>query len=89
MFLVQFFNHRRSCVRRQGEVTWFNEQKGFGFITSDEGLELFVHYTEISRDGFQTLKPGERVSFEVSDPDRAPKAVNVRISGENIYGHLI
>jgi len=66
-------------VRREGEVTWFNEQKGFGFITGDDGLELFVHYTEIVRDGFQTLETGERVTYTVADEDVGPKAVDVQL----------
>ncbi|WP_147820474.1 cold-shock protein [Salidesulfovibrio onnuriiensis] len=76
-------------MRTEGEVTWFNERKGFGFIKGDDGLELFVHYTEITRDGFQTLDPGERVSYEVSDADRGPKAVEVRVVGEKTHGSFI
>ena len=64
-------------MRRQGVVTWFNEQKGFGFIDSD-GLDVFVHYAEIVRDGFQTLTPGEAVSFTLTDEDIGPKALDVR-----------
>ena len=64
-------------MRKEGVVTWFNEQKGFGFIESD-GLDVFVHYTEIVRDGFQTLAPGERVTFALSGEDAGPKALDVR-----------
>jgi CspA family cold shock protein len=66
-------------VRREGEVTWFNDQKGFGFITGDDGLDLFVNYTEIVRDGFQTLEAGERVTFDVTDEEIGPKAIDVRL----------
>jgi len=66
-------------VRREGEVTWFNEKKGFGFILGDDGLDIFVHYTEIVRDGFQTLEPGERVVYSVSDEENGPKAVDVHL----------
>ena len=66
-------------MRREGEVTWFNDQKGFGFITGDDGLDLFVHYTEIVRDGFQTLEAGERVSYTVSDEEIGAKAVDVHL----------
>ena len=69
-------------MRREGEVSWFNEQKGFGFITGDDGVEIFVHYTEIMRDGFQTLDSGERVSYEVTDEEIGPKAVEVRLLGD-------
>lgn len=66
-------------MRINGEVSWFNDQKGFGFITAEDGLDVFVHYTEIVRDGFQTLEPGEKVSFEVADKDTGPKALDVRL----------
>jgi CspA family cold shock protein len=66
-------------VRREGEVTWFNDQKGFGFITGDDGMDVFVHYTEIVRDGFQTLETGERVTYGVTDEEVGPKAVDVRL----------
>ena len=66
-------------MRREGEVTWFNDQKGFGFITGDDGMDVFVHYTEIVRDGFQTLEAGERVTYDVTDEEVGPKAVEVRL----------
>ena len=66
-------------MRREGEVSWFNEQKGFGFITGEDGTDVFVHYTEVVRDGFQTLETGEKVTFEVTDEDVGPKAVDVRL----------
>lgn len=69
-------------MRREGEVTWFNEQKGFGFITGDDGVDVFVHYTEIIREGFQTLEPGERVIYDVTDEDIGPKAVDVRLKSD-------
>ncbi|HPQ60742.1 MAG TPA: cold-shock protein, partial [Syntrophales bacterium] len=49
----------------QGTVKWFNEAKGFGFITSDEGKDVFVHYSAIQGDGFKVLHENQRVSFEV------------------------
>ncbi len=76
-------------MRAEGEVTWFNERKGFGFIKGDDGLELFVHYTEITRDGFQTLEPGQRVSYEVTDKDRGPRAVEVQVVGETTHGTFL
>ncbi|MBI9078707.1 MAG: cold shock domain-containing protein [Pseudodesulfovibrio sp.] len=70
-------------MRREGEVTWFNDQKGFGFITGDDGVDVFVHYVEVVRDGFQTLEPGERVTYTVSDEDVGPKAMDVRLIKDN------
>ncbi|HET6427822.1 MAG TPA: cold-shock protein [Phycisphaerae bacterium] len=61
-----------------GKVKWFNESKGFGFITSDDGTDAFVHYSDINGDGFKTLAEGDEVEFEVTQGPKGPKAVNVR-----------
>ena len=50
-----------------GTVKWFNAEKGFGFITSEEGKDLFVHFSEIQKEGFKTLEEGEKVTFEVKE----------------------
>ncbi|OEU71543.1 MAG: cold-shock protein [Desulfovibrio sp. S3730MH75] len=63
----------------KGVVSWFNDQKGFGFITNEEGQDVYVHYSEVNRDGFKTLEVGEKVIFEMVDEGSAPKAVSVRI----------
>lgn len=60
-----------------GKVKWFNEAKGFGFITSDEGTDVFVHYTSIQGNGFKSLAEGDSVSFDVEKGPKGPKAVNV------------
>jgi CspA family cold shock protein len=61
-----------------GTVKWFSDEKGFGFITPDDGgKDLFVHHTGISGDGFKSLTEGARVTFEAEDGDKGPKAVNV------------
>jgi CspA family cold shock protein len=60
-----------------GTVKWFNESKGFGFITHEDGTDVFVHYSAISGDGFKTLAEGDAVTFEVEEGDKGPKAVNV------------
>jgi CspA family cold shock protein len=62
-----------------GTVKWFNDDKGFGFITPDEGgKDLFVHHTGIVAQGFRSLSEGARVSFEAEAGDKGPKAVNVQ-----------
>ena len=60
-----------------GKVKWFNAEKGYGFITTDEGKDVFVHYSAIQTDGFKTLDDGEAVSFEVVQSDRGEQADNV------------
>lgn len=62
---------------RKGTVKWFNESKGFGFISSDGGDDVFVHYSSITGDGFKTLLEGDSVSFEVEQGPKGLKAVNV------------
>lgn len=60
-----------------GTVKWFDERKGFGFITSEDGQDIFVHYTSIQGDGFKNLNEGDAVEFEVNKTDRGPQASNV------------
>jgi cold shock protein len=61
-----------------GTVKWFSDDKGFGFITPDEGSrDLFVHHTGINSDGYRSLPEGARVSYEEEAGDKGPKAVNV------------
>jgi CspA family cold shock protein len=62
-----------------GTVKWFNNDKGFGFITPDEGgKDLFVHHSAIQGSGFRSLADGARVSYEAEDGPKGPKAVNVQ-----------
>jgi cold shock protein len=61
----------------EGKVKWFNESKGFGFLSRDGGPDVFVHHSEIKADGFRTLNEGDRVSFEVVDSPKGPRAANV------------
>jgi CspA family cold shock protein len=62
-----------------GTVKWFNDDKGFGFITPDEaGKDLFVHYSGIAEEGFRSLQEGARVSYDAEAGDKGPKAVNVQ-----------
>jgi CspA family cold shock protein len=65
-----------------GTVKWFNNDKGYGFITpEDGGKDLFVHHTGISGEGFKTLAEGARVEFEATEGPKGPQATNVRVVG--------
>ncbi len=63
----------------KGKVKWFNDQKGYGFITPDDNSkDLFVHHTAIIADGFNTLAENQAVEFEVQESDKGPRAANVK-----------
>lgn len=61
----------------KGTVKWFNNQKGYGFISDDEGKDVFAHYSGINSDGFKSLEEGAKVEFEVVDGAKGPQATNV------------
>jgi cold shock protein len=88
---VRFFYASRACVAAilstlcqedhvmaHGTVKWFNEQKGFGFITQDDGPDLFVHYSAIQESGFKSLNEGDQVEFEVTQGPKGPQAQAVK-----------
>ncbi len=61
----------------EGTVKWFDDSKGFGFISQEGGKDLFVHYSAIQREGFRSLAEGDHVSFEVVEGPKGPQAANV------------
>ena len=62
----------------EGKVKWFNADKGFGFIETSEGNDVFVHFSAILGEGFKTLEEGQSVTFDVVDGNRGPQAANVQ-----------
>ena len=62
----------------KGTVKWFNAEKGFGFISREDGSDVFVHFSAINMDGFKTLEEGQEVQFEVVEGEKGPQATNVQ-----------
>jgi CspA family cold shock protein len=62
----------------EGKVKWFNEKKGFGFISMEDGQDVFVHYSDIEMDGFRTLTQDQKVSFEIRQGPKGPQAIHVK-----------
>lgn len=60
-----------------GKVKWFNAEKGYGFITTEDGKDVFVHFSAIQADGYKTLDEGANVEFDITESDRGPQASNV------------
>ncbi len=66
-------------MSKTGKMKWFNDAKGFGFVTPDDGSkDVFVHFSSIQGDGFKSLAEGDKIEFDVQDSDKGPKAANVR-----------
>jgi len=61
----------------EGTVKWFNQRKGYGFISTDDGRDIFVHYSNISGEGFKTLAEGDSVTFDIVEGEKGPRADNV------------
>ena len=62
----------------KGTVKWFNEEKGFGFITGEDGKDVFAHFSQIQKDGFKTLNEGEEVTFDLGQGAKGPQATNIK-----------
>ncbi len=72
-------NNQEYSNMTEGTVKWFNDQKGFGFITTNDGRDLFVHHSNIVSDGFRTLAEGAKVKFEVEQGNKGPCATQVQV----------
>ena len=63
----------------KGTVKWFNNQKGYGFITAEDGKDVFVHFSGLNMEGCKTLEEGAAVEFDITDGAKGPQAVNVEV----------
>ena len=63
----------------KGTVKWFNNQKGYGFITAEDGKDVFVHFSGLNMEGFKTLEEGAAVEFDITDGAKGPQSVNVEV----------
>ena len=63
----------------KGTVKWFNAEKGYGFITAEDGKDVFVHFSGLNMEGFKTLEEGAAVEFDITDGAKGPQAVNVEV----------
>jgi CspA family cold shock protein len=75
--LYRDFAAKEGICLVKGKVKWFNDAKGYGFITQDTGTDVFVHFSAIQGDGFKTLQPDQDVEFEVTTGPKGPQATNV------------
>ncbi|WP_279117729.1 cold-shock protein [Fusobacterium varium] len=62
----------------KGTVKWFNQEKGFGFITGEDGKDIFAHFSQIQKDGFKTLNENEEVTYDIIEGQKGPQAANIK-----------
>ena len=75
-YLIIYFYFYGGIVMK-GTVKWFNNQKGYGFISDEAGNDVFVHYSGLNMDGFKSLEEGQEVEYDVTEGEKGPQAVNV------------
>jgi CspA family cold shock protein len=74
---MKLYFYLEELYMNKGTVKWFNNQKGFGFISDEQGNDVFVHYSGLNMDGFKSLEEGQEVQFEVVQGAKGPQATNV------------
>lgn len=77
-----YFTVQKERFMSEGKVKWFNPKKGYGFIATEDGRDIFVHFSGISSDGFKVLKEGTSVSFDIVEGDKGFRAENVVAKSE-------
>ena len=76
---MQHYYYLEVLSMSKGTVKWFNNQKGYGFITAEDGKDVFVHFSGLNMEGFKTLEEGAAVEFDITDGAKGPQAVNVEV----------
>ena len=79
--VVFYLPSEKELVMASGKVKWFNDSKGFGFIETDDGGDVFVHHNDIVGEGYKSLSEGDAVTFEVVEGEKGPRAQNVQKAG--------
>ena len=81
LFTIQphYFYFYSEVLGMKGTVKWFNSQKGFGFITDENGKDVFVHYSGLNMEGYKNLEENQQVEFDVVDGEKGPQATNVTV----------
>ena len=77
-FIIQQFLFME-VLQMKGTVKWFNKEKGFGFITGEDGKDVFAHFSQIQKEGFKELFEGQEVEFEITEGQKGPQASNIII----------
>lgn len=79
MSRVLLFNNILWRYTMKGTVKWFNQEKGFGFITGEDGKDVFAHFSQIQKEGFKTLNENEEVTFDIIEGQKGPQAANIKV----------
>ena len=75
--MIYKYDERKIYTMTKGTVKWFNDSKGFGFITAEDGTDVFAHFSEIQSSGFKKLEEGEKVTFDIAEGQRGAQASNI------------
>ena len=75
--MIYKYDERKIYTMTKGTVKWFNDSKGFGFITAEDGTDVFAHFTQIQSDGFRKLEEGEKFTFDIEQVQRGPQESNI------------